>query len=66
MVTVTQNKDGDLNVIRGAKTVPIEEGSRWFGPFPPIPGEAEWGDQPYENVFESNDDGPSDDIASTF
>lgn len=33
------------------RSIPVEEvDALWMGPLPPIPGEAEWGDQPYEKV----------------
>jgi hypothetical protein len=35
------------------KAIPVKDaGGLWIGPLPPIPGDKEWGDKPYENVFE--------------
>lgn len=40
------------NHYRPRKSVPVEEveeGGIWLGPLPPIPGDAQWGDRPYES-----------------
>ena len=34
------------------KVIPKEHVGFWMGPLPPIPGEKEWGDKPYENIYE--------------
>jgi hypothetical protein len=35
------------------RTITAKDVGLWLGPLPPIPGEEEWGDDPFENVFES-------------
>jgi hypothetical protein len=34
------------------KDITKEEVAIWLGPLPPIPGEKEWGNKPYENIYE--------------
>jgi hypothetical protein len=44
------------------RTTVIEQGALWMGPLPPIPGENEWGDKPFDNPFDisSGDNNPQE------
>jgi hypothetical protein len=37
----------------GEKVIRKEDGGFWLGPLPPIPGEKEWGDKPFEDIYET-------------